>query len=74
MLHDEVQRLTGELEAANKHVEILRRQSGEPAGELSPVERLMIEWWTKHHDNTVFFNEAMRASPPLAAVMSKALK
>jgi hypothetical protein len=48
----------------------LAQSASEPTPQLTPVEQLLVEWWSTDMDHAELFNRVVRLSPALADAMN----
>lgn len=50
--------------------QIIERTPDETSSVITPLEQLLVEWWSTDMENAELFNRAVRLSPALAAAMN----
>lgn len=53
-----------------KHCETCTCSGHETSTVTTPLEQLLVEWWSTDMDNAELFNRAVRLSPAQAAAMN----
>lgn len=58
------------LAARSKVLAALESLPVETSSVITPLEQLLVEWWSADMENAELFNRAVRLSPALAAAMN----